>query len=37
MEGNALATRYVKVDIAPDAASNAWLFLDEIMINPVTK
>jgi len=37
MEGNALATRYVKVDIAPDAASNAWLFLDEIMINPVAK
>jgi hypothetical protein len=37
IEKQALAVRYVKVEIAPDAASNSWLFLDEIMVNPVMK
>lgn len=32
-----LTSKGVKVDIVPDAASNSRLFLDEIMINPVTK
>jgi hypothetical protein len=37
IEKQALAVRYVKVEIAPDAASNSRLFLDEIMVNPVMK
>ena len=31
------AMRYVKVEIVPDAASNSWVYLDEIMVNPVMK
>lgn len=37
IDKQAPAVRYVKVEITPDAASNAWLFLDEIMVNPVMK
>ena len=37
IEGQALAVRYVKVEIVPDTASNSWVFLDEIMVNPVMK
>jgi hypothetical protein len=29
------AVRYVKVEIVPDTANKAWLYLDEIMVNPV--
>lgn len=33
----AAAVRYVKIEIIPDAASKSWVFLDEILVNPVMK
>ena len=37
IEKKAPGVRYLKLEITPDSASNAWVYLDEIMVNPVMK